>query len=1219
MAIVSNKFWETDPKKILINQVLRGTDINKNRKKMLKYLGKICVKIKPNFWVLRSVFDDYIKATTQNLPAGYGWVTPQDLYEESAMNKNGQASTGNIYERVRAFETTGIQIINTVIINDNFLIPHFDKKLNKQLERDYYKVYDIEVDKSKTTRSTEVVLVPNHILFTDFHQMKIKSLENLLNENVSTDSFRGNESQLRCLTKMKKWARKFRKLFLLDCVMRFGKSYIYYEFLKQNYVDKGIYKIHAVFCHDTKTRSGWIKKAERAYNGLFDVIELNNARDFDFNQKVTKNTIVLISQQLLHSNKTNKSDSVILNVESNLKELIKFDIKLETAFVDECHNYFSRKWKDYFESISKKIILASGTAANIKIKYKDEFDEENVHTDTILDLIERFKKLYNINIKINLKRLQLSDVTKSKEINISNLQELSQDDKTKLQSPLFADKFCEWVFDPSIGYLTSPFTTGDIDIKAVPIYCETVAMCQHIKDWILKHPELKIRPIMAAGPKRDVKDESELEWQIEKNRSDGYHTLMLTAGAFIQGISIKYFKDLMNLSAKTTYEIFYQYLGRIFEISPEDSYGQDVIGNMWDYFPQRTIMVGSEFADSMSISNSASYTESIRIFFRPFNIQNYIPKGDGAWVNADIKQLDKEIRKFGNSSLFKKGCRARLILDGDIKASILELGNKRPELLKLLRETKITKKEREALDAYKSDLKKGKSNYTESDRLPSVIKTAVDKLIDALSVYTERIPFVAKVLCKQGIISNLTVKELMSNFSNKMFQDGFCFPNTETAEQFASYIEQYGISTKIDKKISDEFEIPNMIEYLDLEKDEFFRKCAQYDDLYRYDGDYTQLSVKDAYDLLKREISKNNIKLDKKFHVTNSKSGSIQIALARILSDKTTLSKEAILQRITFSEENKFHSSSSISMGFTKGVPDNKDFIIINPPYKGKELLHLKLFLESFKRLNNNGLLICLHPSTQILNDGDGDITKEFRKILKEYETTITLVDGNKLFNAGFFTPLSVTRVRKTKNISIKLINKYFDDSNNEVIDIKDIEDIYVHPSKSVISIRDKIVGRMNARVIKSITEYLYRTGYTKGSHYIKFVTVSGHPPVDNKINPDFYQMLYKANQHDINDVLTTTPKGRKKNGGIYNELGFSSIEEATNGFDYLKTKFVRFCLSLKKTGQNLNLCDMEYIPYMNFDETWDDEKLFDYFDFTTEERHFVDSFIGDWYECDSK
>ena len=124
-------------------------------------------------------------------------------------------------------------------------------------------------------------------------------------------------------------------------------------------------------------------------------------------------------------------------------------------------------------------------------------------------------------------------------------------------------------------------------------------------------------------------------------------------------------------------------------------------------------------------------------------------------------------------------------------------GNLWPELLKLLRETKVNKEEREALDAYKSDLEKGKSNYTESDKLPSVVKTALDKLIDALSVYTERIPFVAKVLCKQGIISDLTVKELMSNFSNKMFHDGFCFPNTETAEHFGSFIEQYGVSTKI--------------------------------------------------------------------------------------------------------------------------------------------------------------------------------------------------------------------------------------------------------------------------------------------------------------------------------------------------------------------------------------------------------------------------------------
>ena len=88
MAVVNNNmFWETDPEKVLINQVLRSKDIKKNRKKMQKELGKICVKIKPNLWVLRAVFDDYIKATTQNLPAGYGWVTPQDLYEELVMNK----------------------------------------------------------------------------------------------------------------------------------------------------------------------------------------------------------------------------------------------------------------------------------------------------------------------------------------------------------------------------------------------------------------------------------------------------------------------------------------------------------------------------------------------------------------------------------------------------------------------------------------------------------------------------------------------------------------------------------------------------------------------------------------------------------------------------------------------------------------------------------------------------------------------------------------------------------------------------------------------------------------------------------------------------------------------------------------------------------------------------------------------------------------------------
>ena len=66
-------------------------------------------------------------------------------------------------------------------------------------------------------------------------------------------------------------------------------------------------------------------------------------------------------------------------------------------------------------------------------------------------------------------------------------------------------------------------------------------------------------------------------------------------------------------------------------------------------------------------------------------------------------------------------------------------------------------------------------------------------------------------------------------------------------------------------------------------------------------------------------------------------------------------------------------------------------------------------------------------------------------------------------------------------------------------------------------------------------------------------------------------------------------------------------------------TKFSRFCLSLRKTGGDLNYIDLEMIPYMDFSQEWSDEKLFDYFELTQEERKFINTYIQNWYEQDTK
>lgn len=154
----------------------------------------------------------------------------------------------------------------------------------------------------------------------------------------------------------------------------------------------------------------------------------------------------------------------------------------------------------------------------------------------------------------------------------------------------------------------------------------------------------------------------------------------------------------------------------------------------------------------------------------------------------------------------------------------------------------------------------------------------------------------------------------------------------------------------------------------------------------------------------------------------------------------------------------------------------------------------------------------------------------------------------------------------------------------------------------------------------KPIGDYLFRNGFL-GTHYLNITTVSGHPPKfgTNTIHPDFYQLIYKADENNFNKLLTTKPAGRKENGGIYNEIGFNSLNEAKNGFEYLKTKFVRFCLAFVKTGQNLNTSDIKYIPYMDFTKSWNDETLFKYFGLNKQEINFINEYIPNWYEKDFK
>jgi len=72
----------------------------------------------------------------------------------------------------------------------------------------------------------------------------------------------------------------------------------------------------------------------------------------------------------------------------------------------------------------------------------------------------------------------------------------------------------------------------------------------------------------------------------------------------------------------------------------------------------------------------------------------------------------------------------------------------------------------------------------------------------------------------------------------------------------------------------------------------------------------------------------------------------------------------------------------------------------------------------------------------------------------------------------------------------------------------------------------------------------------------------------------------------------------------------FSSKNEAQNVITYIKTKFFRFIVLLKKNTQEARKAVYQFVPTQDFTQPWTDEKLYKKYDLNTEEINFIESMV---------
>ena len=71
-----------------------------------------------------------------------------------------------------------------------------------------------------------------------------------------------------------------------------------------------------------------------------------------------------------------------------------------------------------------------------------------------------------------------------------------------------------------------------------------------------------------------------------------------------------------------------------------------------------------------------------------------------------------------------------------------------------------------------------------------------------------------------------------------------------------------------------------------------------------------------------------------------------------------------------------------------------------------------------------------------------------------------------------------------------------------------------------------------------------------------------------------------------------------------------SNRNRCVNVGNYMMSSFFRFMVLLSKSTQDVTKKTYSLVPNQNFDENWDDEKLYNKYNISEEEIEFIDSLI---------
>jgi hypothetical protein len=281
------------------------------------------------------------------------------------------------------------------------------------------------------------------------------------------------------------------------------------------------------------------------------------------------------------------------------------------------------------------------------------------------------------------------------------------------------------------------------------------------------------------------------------------------------------------------------------------------------------------------------------------------------------------------------------------------------------------------------------------------------------------------------------------------------------------------------------------------------------------------------------------------------------------------------------------------------------DVTFSNPPYTQSLDLRIILTLKEAGFLKK---LICVHPSNWLVRPSYGlsnTVLRKFKTISNDYIESIEMFNGNIVFGIKLFVPCIISIIdfskKRKKQFNVKFLNSIWSK-------IDDINDVTLHNRNWFLYIKE-----FNSTIIRYVKKSGSINDYhsllekaPKNKFYIQMANIRGNVGVDPMIQEDFYTFFPKD---------TECVKGIRKDS-IPLVYAFDTELEQNNFWLYLQTDFARLCLSLIKTSGGLGRGEIALVPWLDFSQEWDDDKLFSFFGYAKGHpiREYAKSFLPDYH-----